>query len=134
MAVDLALALVGLWLLFHVCHTELRRRESEIALENHRAQVDVARERARGLQQQLDERDSRGVAAREGRESESLLAGLSDDPSPAEIAAVVSPSPSPFGGPPQVLEDVRSVVRQRPELATQAMRRWMASDPPAQSA
>jgi len=52
--VDLALVLVGVWLLFTLLHTELRRREIELARAKLRARTDAVRQRARALEVELE--------------------------------------------------------------------------------
>jgi hypothetical protein len=117
--VDLALVLVGFWLLFTVVHAELRRREVELGRAKHRTRTEEARERARALEVELE-----GLAGPPPRDP--LLAGLPADPTGAQIAEVVSPRPVDPG--PRLLSEVEKAARERPDLAATAIRRMIATE------
>lgn len=81
--IDIALGFVGLWLLFVVLHHELRRREFELAGVHHRERTREAERRARAFRLDLE-----GGRARSNRFPQS-----DREPTPAEVATMVAPSP-----------------------------------------
>jgi len=119
--VDLALVLVGIWLLFSVVHAELRRREVELARAKRRSRNEEARARARALEVELE-----ACAAAPVTEDPRLDA-LPANPSGAQVAEWVSPRPTEAGS--RLLGEVKEAVRERPELAATAIRRMIAKEP-----
>ena len=72
--VDLALVLVGVWLLVSLVHAELRRREVELIRAKHRMRAESAQDRARAVEAELEGMVAAAPAA------DPLLAGPPGDP------------------------------------------------------
>ena len=124
---DLALILVGLWLLFSIVHGEFRRREVELRRARQRRQLAVANARAAEIRAEIDAEDAGEASAPpEVDGPHDPLATLPADPTGAQIAEVVVPRPEEEGV--ELLGEVRQVVRENPDLAATAIQRLIAQD------
>ena len=152
--VVLSLAVLGFWLIVLVIHFEIRKRELLIAVEKQRERYQLANERLAEYRASLDApppEDELPLDAEDALSSgpemalgddfsESSPASASrnlpetlEDPTPAQIAALVAPSfdsPLETGlGASSILEEAQQVAREQPEVATAAIRRLIEQDP-----
>lgn len=118
--VDLALVLIGVWLIFSFVHAELRRREAELGRAKKRERADRAEDRARAVEAELE-----GMAA-PAPVSPPIVASLPAEPMGAPVAEGVSPPPAEPD--PRSSPAPREVVRERPEIPADATLRARTED------
>ena len=137
----LSLLCVGFWLIVFILHFEIRKREIEEQNLARKRRHEEALAFFQSFCAQLDEED-RAAAEELLVLVEDSLDPDGENPSPSEIAAMVSPAPEAGPGeeprpsldefdaaPPPILREVQNLSAENPHIATSVIRRFLEQDP-----